>query len=140
MYTHGKDEHMLLTNTGVASTGLKGRWAPGFKPVIVRAAGVIVTNTLATSAALVVSLRKQNAGSTATADRTVIDTITVPASRAAGKGQYVDGLNQEILPGEEVQMVVTTAAGATGDAAHGIIYVEPRQEEPGNLTNLTESA
>jgi hypothetical protein len=46
-----------------------------------------------------------------------------------------DGTTFEIVPGRHVNVRVTTLAAA-GSAAKVVLYVEPRWEEPGNITGM----
>lgn len=121
------------------STGEKGDFAPGYFPVTVRALAVAVAAASAATTAAVITFYRNTLGTTTTTNRTTIDTITVPAAAAAGKVYYVDGLNVEVEPGQELQAVVTTASTTTGTVFVKAL-VETGSEIPANDTSMVESA
>lgn len=135
MYDHGIREVHVKDDASLASTGIIGTWAPGLVPHIVRAAAIVVSNTV--GAAGVVKLMYGDAG-LATTQGTEIDAINLATTHAAGEAVYVEGLDQEVVPGEEVIFDMTDAA-ASGDTGHLILLVEPRWERPANNDNMVES-
>ena len=138
-YNHTQYSVSLGNDVNVATTGEKGDWSPGFVPHIVRAFSVGVTVASATTTATVVTFYKNTLGTTTTDNRTTIDTVTIPAATAAGAVYYVDNFASEISPGQELQATCTTAATTTGVVMIDA-FVEPRWEQPGNDTNMTQSA
>lgn len=137
-YTQSRVEHSDgKSDVAITSTGEIASFAPGYVPHILRAVSLVVTTALATTTAGIVTIRTNVAGTTTTG--TVIDTITIPGGTAAGKAYYLDGLNTEIGPGTELQLVVTTAATSTGKVTPAL-YVEPRWETPANNSSMVKSA
>jgi len=138
-YDHTQYSIEVASAAVCTSTGEKGDWSPGYVPHVVRALTVDVEVASATTTSCVVTFYRNTLGTTTTTNRTTIDTITVPGATAAGSVYYVDGLNAEISPGQELQATVTTAATTTGTNTITAL-VEPRWESPDNDTNMTESA
>jgi len=138
-YTEEFNEIRIVDGGDCTSTGEKGDFNPGLNPVTIRRAAAIVEVASATTTACVITLYKNTAGTTTTTNRTTIDTITIPGATAAGQVLYVDGLDVDVDPGEEVQAVVTTAATTTGTNAV-VLGISPGREVPGNNTSMTESA
>lgn len=136
-YTHGQEEK-LLTASGVVvtSTGTIGRWMPGYKPHVIQAFSAIVSTAITTSGA-VLKLLKGDIG--LTGSLTTISSLNMSVA-ASTKGKVItsDNVNVEVLPGEEVQVRVTTAGSA--GTVWPVIYVTERHEVPGNLTNLVTTA
>ena len=129
-----------LFDAAITSTGEKGDYCPGSHAVIVREINAVVVETLATTTNAVLAIRKQStAGSTATTDRTLIDTITIPGGTAAGKSYYVTGLNVHVSPGEELNVVVTTAATSTG-ITKCVARLDYVPDVPANFANKVLSA
>lgn len=137
-YTHSKYEVMVAQSQNCATTGYKATWQPGYMPHTVRAAALIISVVAATTTSTVVTLYRNTVNTTTTTARVLIDTITIPKGKAKGDTYYVDGLNTEVKPGQEVQFVVTTAATTTG-VNHMKLYVEPRWDRPANNTKQIKS-
>lgn len=132
-YTHSKTE-VLMTATAVSATatGDVAKWSPGYMPHIIRAVSVMPTVNDTTLSGMVFNFNHLDlaSGSTASAIGVLNGTATV----IPGRGMYKDGLNVEVLPGEEVVLNVGTAK--TNVNVKAVIYVEPRWETPANQTNL----
>lgn len=138
-YTTEWNEIVVADAADCTSTGEKGDFTPGLNPCTVRAAAAIVEVASATSTDAVITLYKNTAGTTTTTNRTTIDTITIPGATAAGQVIYVDGLDVDVDPGEEVQATVTTAATTNGTNTV-VLDISPSRERPANNSDMTESA
>lgn len=136
-YPHSKQE-ILMTPTAVSATatGDKAEWNPGYMPHIIRACVVMPTVSGTTISGMTFNFNHLSlvSGSTATAIATLFGTATVTPGRA----MYKDDLNVEVLPGEQVVFNLGTGA-ASGVNVKAVIYVEPRWEQPANLTNLVQT-
>jgi len=110
-------------------------FVPGTIPMIIRRATAVITVATTVSDTVIDIKRRPTAGSVT--GEVVIDTITVPFG-AQGKATTTPALDTEIKPGEELVAEVTSASTA-GDG-HIVYELEPRWEEVGNNTNLTETA
>lgn len=108
--------------------------SPGYSPIILRAAAVVITTTTATADITFNVEFRDPAGGTAT----VLDTIVVPTGTTAGSVIYVDGLNQRVAPGQDINI---EGQGGTGTGAGSITaFYQPCWEHPDNNTDMTESA
>lgn len=144
-YTHGLNEYTLLTSEGVThrTLTLSGRqWShtPGYQPYIVRAVGIVITASGAAAGARRVKMsafRNSTPGGTATTTLTLIDTATLGSLLARGKVVYMDNLNTQINPGQELVVRVTQAATQAAKAKV-IATVEQHWEHPDNNTNLVD--
>lgn len=139
MYTHPYNEIELASAADCTSTGEKGDFVPGLNPVTVRSLAAVVEVASATTTNCVITFYRNTAGTVTTTNRTTIDTITIPGGTAPGSVYYVDGLDVDVSPGQEVQATVTTAATTTGTNSIKM-KVDPSFERPANDTNMTESA
>jgi hypothetical protein len=140
-YTHSKYEVDVRQADGTALADMGAAagnavWAPGYMPHILRAVALVFTEVC--DAVETVTITKRVTAGSDTDEETIDVITTTVADSAAGEVMYVDGLDVEIAPGEELQ-VTWTSAGSTG-IAHIKAYVEPRWETPANLSNMTESA
>lgn len=113
-------------------------WAPGYQPVIVRAASVVLTVALACAATVKLDKRPTPGSDSGRGDGDVA-VITLPNGQAAGTVVYKDQLNVKVSPGEEIVAEVTDAGGGSA-AGHIAIHIEPSFEIPANNTEMTESA
>lgn len=138
-YSRARKEIQLTATANTTTTGVKGTVYCTVRPFTVRAVAAVVKVASATTTSTVISIRKQNAGSTATTDRTVLGTLTIPGAGAVKKSYYKAGFNTTIHPGQTLSAVVTTAATTTGVIAINA-DVDDAPEEPGNETNMVASA
>tara|TARA_Y100000310_G_scaffold258188_1_gene266507 strand:+ start:318 stop:779 length:462 start_codon:yes stop_codon:yes gene_type:complete len=115
------------------ATVAAGVWAPGIVPHRVRAAAVIPLVTAALADDVSVNF---DADLTTPGTPTNLFKILWPTEIKAHKSlYYVPTYNIEILPGQHIDVRVTTL-GAAGSNAKVVLYVEPRWEEPGNITAM----
>jgi len=145
-YTHSKYEVMMqgealvatqvLTGGGINlnATGVVGTWSVGFVPHLIRGAAVISTASDVPAANPVVIAISADITTPGTA--TEMFRLSLPTAGAANKSHYYrPTYNIEIKPGMTVIAKPTTAATA-GVRANIVLYVEPRWEEPGNVTTM----
>jgi hypothetical protein len=137
-YNNYQTEWLLgAGNLALTGTGVIGRRAVGYQPIRVRAFAVIFTVVGGTGSGVLKLKRRPTPGS-ATGE-VVIATLNYTAAQAVvGKGIFVDGINVQLNPGEELAADVTTALTTTG-SGDVIAYFEPSWETPAALTNLTRS-
>ena len=151
-YTHSKYEvmmqpiesvstvHPTMTQAGgtnLAVTTIAARWAPGFVPHIIRGAALVQSATNAVAANPVPVRFEADISTPGTA--TTIFTIAMPTVGQTNNSIfYRPTYYIEIKPGAQVVVRPSTAATA-GVRAHCILYVEPRWEEPGNVTGLKQT-
>ena len=149
-YTHSKYEVMMqpvgpvsgalptaagLAGVDLAVTTVAAKWAPGFVPHIIRGAAVIQSATNAV-AANPVPVRFE-ADISAAGTPTTIFTVALPTAGQTNQSIYYRPTYYiEVKPGSQVQVRPSTAATA-GVRAHCVLYVEPRWEEPGNVTGMS---
>ena len=115
-------------------TGIKARWAPGFVPHIIKGAAIVQTATTFGTNAGVFGFE---ADLTTPGTPTRLFSITIPTAGAIHSSVYFRPTRYiEIKPGQVVDFLVT-AAGVGG--AEVILYVEPRWEEPGNITGMYQT-
>ena len=139
MYTDQKIvEYVAPSATGNGeATGIEARYAVGLFPLILRRVGIILEQEAATGTSAVATIQRRPVAGVA-ANEVTIDTITVPAN-AAGDVFYVDGLDTEIGPGEDVVIDITTAMGT--QATFGFVFeFDPKWDHPDNITEMNESA
>lgn len=147
-YTHSKYEVTLVAATpstapaagfnGIdfnqpGATIAAGIWAPGIVPHIVRGAAVIplVTTALANDASVNFDADISVAGTP-----TNLFKILWPTEIKAHTSLYYRPTYYiEIVPGRHLRARVTTLSDA-GSAAKVVLYVEPRWEEPDNITGM----
>lgn len=142
-YTHSKQHVDMLNSAGTrifvaSASGLKARWTPGYTPHVVRAVVVHTLASFANSAAnrgAVSFWRNSTPGTTVTTALTEIGTVSLATLNARGKVAYVDNLNTQVDPGQEVQVRITDAATGAGKLAFSM-YVEPKWETPANNSNM----
>lgn len=135
-YSHFQNEVMVAANSAVLSSAGQAYWAPGYQPVRLRAAAVVVTTQVTDVAATVAILHRPAAGTTS--GEVTLDTITVPVSAAPGSVIYVDGLDTIIRPGGEVEL--DGGGEGTAGAGHLVLFMEPSWDNPQSNTSMTESA
>jgi hypothetical protein len=133
MYTHQKEQFRSAGFSLTAAT--QARFSPALRPFVLRQVAVAVTTAAATNA--VITIRHRPTAGSATG-QTTVDTITVPAARAAGDVIYLKGLNQRVEPGQDIEFLVTTtaAAGSVDLAAD----FDPAWDQIANKTNAYETA
>lgn len=140
-YTHSKYEVDVRQADGTALADMGAAagnavWAPGYMPHIVRAVALVFTE--ACDAVETVTITRRITAGSDTGEVTIDTITTTVADSAPGEVMFVDNLDTEIAPGEELQVTWTTV-GATG-ICHIKAYVEPRWENPANISDMTESA
>lgn len=133
-YTHSKYEVIAARGADLAATGDEGDWAPGYIPHIIRAVVILITNTIGATGTISVD-KRVTFGSDSGRLVGHVATIALTTAHVGGVAIYKDGLDVEILPGEQVMFDVTDAA-ASGDLADLILYVEPRWETPANISAM----
>lgn len=117
----------------IAATGVQSIWAPGLVPHIIRAVGVMQTAGTPNDGAVHLSFR---ADLTTPGTVTEILKVVLPTTVTGNKVVYKTATRYiEVKPGQIVQCAVTAAATAAS-LAKVILYVEPRWEQPGNLTGM----
>ena len=137
MYTHSKSEVMIAKDASLASAADVGDWAPGMVPHIIRAIALVFTIVPQATGVLKIDKRVTAGSDTGRGDG---DIATINYTTAmVGLVVYVDGLDIEIKPGEEIVAQVTDATPTSG-SAHIIAYVEPRWETPANNADMAASA
>ncbi len=148
-YTHSKYEVMMLpvgtptSISGVAErepvnlgvTGVQAIYAPGFVPHIIRGAAVnpLVTTALTNAAHLSFRSDLTTPGTPTELFKIILPTTFVADSNIHKSVFYRPTYNIEIKPGMVVDMHVTAVGSGYGIVT---LYVEPRWEEPGNVTTM----
>ena len=133
--------------TGAAAAGI-ARWTPGMVPHIVRNIAVIsmATNTWVTKPVIHFRVGPANCTGTVSGQNFTTMTLTSIAGTKATAGTaggsatrnvwYKSALlNQIVNPGQDVVAVAFTKATNTGKVKIAL-YVEPKWETPGNLSNM----
>lgn len=149
-YTHSKYEIMMTpitpaTALGPTAAGAGGaalsvttvvaQWSPGFVPHLIRGAAIIQSASDAPAANPVPVLIQADISTPGTP--TGLFRLSLPTAGSPNKSHYYRPTYQiEIKPGMTVAARPTTAATA-GVRANIVLYVEPRWEEPGNVTTMT---
>lgn len=149
-YTHSKYEVVMVPRTppvtGTAGgptvaefrgvqfglTGVIASWAPGYVPHIIRAAALVMyqKHTGDTNVRVGFDIDITTPG---TATRAF--SIDVPSGGDIGSHYHRPTYIIEVKPGMEVLARVTAAATA-GAMGQLVLYVEPRWEDPGNVTTM----
>ena len=130
----GATQILSAGGLNIAATGVVGTWAPGYKPHFIRGAAIISTasDVPAADPAVVQIL----ADITTPGTPTGLFRLSLPTAGSADNAHYYTPTYQiEIKPGMTVIAKPTTAPTA-GVRANIILYVEPRWEEPGNVTTM----
>ncbi len=147
-YTHSKYEVTLqpATPSSAPDAGFNGIdfnqpgatvaaavWAPGLVPHLIKGAAIIplVTTALAEDVSVVFEADLTTPG-TPTKLFGILWPTEIKAHRSL---YYVPTYAIEIKPGQHINVRVTTL-GAAGSSAKVILYVEPRWEEPANVTGM----
>src|SRR6266540_673605 len=141
-YPHSKYEVYLMGAAGssanlnlAGTTGDKFFWSPGYMPHIIRACALIVTTALSGTLGVLDFDKRVTAGSdTGRVSSGGVARINL-AVKAAGVVIYKDGLNNQINPGQEVVLKLTTAMGTAG-VGTSVMYVEPTWETVGNISAM----
>ncbi len=150
-YTHSKYEVEIVPALGATSiagvtvinglslavTSIAGVWAPGFVPHIIKGAALIRVGAQANDpftgdpVSVIFSADISTPGTA-----TKMFQINLPSSAHGFKSIYYRADRYiEIKPGMTVEVHAATAATA-GVYAKAVLYVEPRWEEPGNVTTM----
>lgn len=137
-YTHSKYEVLVIKNAALSSAADIGDWSPGYIPHIIRAVAMVFTTVMSHTGVTKVDKRPLAGDDTGRGDGDIATINYTVALGAVGKCIYVDGLDVEILPGQEAVFQVTDATPTSGNA-HLILYVEPRWETPANISNMGAS-
>lgn len=134
----GMHEHRLVKSGSLASAAVIGdEFGPGYRPVTIRAAAVILKTTVSCAGVVVVK-KWPTFGSSAS--ESVIASLSIPNAQAAGTVIYKHNLNTKISPGEGVVAEVTDAAGNGTQTADVVIVYEHSHENPANNSDMTASA
>ena len=151
-YTHSKYEVEIVPAQGATALGatavmngmdlgvttIAGVWGPGYVPHIVRGAAIIMVKPTTAFGGAPVGVRFEADISTP-GTPTHLFTISLPSSGAAHKSIYHTPTYQiELKPGMLLEVHATTAA-TVGVYAKGMLYVEPRWEEAGNVTTMRKA-
>jgi len=121
-----------LDMVDLGATGIAARWAPGLVPHILRGAAVKALNGAAlTNPVHIGFMADIDAAGTATE----MFKIVLPTAGQLNNTVYKLATRViQINPGKQVYARVTAAeAGLRG---HIVLYVEPKWEEPGNVTGM----
>ena len=153
-YTHSKYEVEVAPFTGSATgasdstpsvaidglwisvTGIRGRWAPGIVPHIIRGAAVMQMADTEHDAPVHIGFE---ADISVQGTPTRLFTIVLPTAGGDNCIFKIPTYLIEIKPGTILDVVVTAAATA-GSGAKVILYVEPRWEHPTNVTGMLSTA
>ena len=115
-------------------TGVVAEWGPAMVPHIIRGVGMILQSGNPQAAA--VHLRLQHVKGVASTATNIAHLVHPTTVTSLGRCiYYVPSGNIEIKPGELVRTNVT-AAGGVGTYGQVVLYVEPRWEIPGNVTEM----
>lgn len=129
---YGYMESRVVSAATLATTGDKGTYGAGFRPMILRAVAVVY-RAAATGVGMFQIAFRPTAGSDA--GRTVAATgglLVAPA----GSVMLKTGLDLKLMPGNELVIAVSTVAtGLT--SADVYAYFDVFTERPGNVTNVT---
>lgn len=127
----------FLSAVDLSSTGDKGLWPPSGLPATIRRVAVVVTTAVTTPAPVLSFDLRPTAGSNTDRVAGGVGTLTIPASSPLGRVIYKD-LNATLLPGQEVVVNATTAAGA------GVVDIRmnvvPGTDTPANNARMVASA
>lgn len=148
-YTHSKYEVNMVrtlvsglnatTLNGVnlsTVTGVVAYWAPGYVPHLIRGAAVMPFATDADTNALSLGFQ---ADISTPGTPTRLFTITVPTTRTGHTAVYYQPTYDiEVKPGSLVQLNVTAAA-TQGRFGLVTLYVEPRWDDPSNVTGMLKT-
>lgn len=136
-YATGTFTQPVVAAADLSSTGDKATWAPSGLPATLRRVAVVVTTAVTTPAAVISLDYRPTAGSATGRVTGGVGTLTVPASSPLGRVVY-KALNTTLLPGQEVVVNVTVAAGA------GVVDVRldlvPVSDTPLNNPRMVASA
>ena len=136
-YADGTFTQPVVTAADLSATGDKATWNPSGLPATLRRVALIVTTAVTTPAAVVSLDLRPTAGSNTGRVTGGAGTLTIPAASPQGRVVYKD-LNTTLLPGQEVVVNVTTAAGA------GVVDVRlnvvPGSDLPANNPRMMASA
>lgn len=135
-YSHSQIDVRLAEDAALATAAVVGTFSPGYQPVVVRAAALVIT-TAADASGVVTVKHRPTAGSTT--GETNVGTISYGTSEAAGTAVYLDGFEQKVSPGEELIFEVTDATPTAGNA-HCVAFMQPCWEHPDNNTNMAATA
>lgn len=147
-YTHSKYEvHMVPKNRAISAsgtattidgilidvTGIVAGYTVGFVPHLIKGAGVLSSATVANTAIVPIGFE---ADITTPGTPTRAFTVILPVANVGHKSVFYRPTYEiEIKPGMEMTANVTAAATAAINASI-ILYVEPRWEEPANVTTM----
>ena len=150
-YTHSKYEVEIVPAQGATAVGatanmngmdlavttVAGVWGPGFVPHIIKGAALIRVGAQATT-----PFTGDPVSVIFSADISVPGTptkmfqINLPSSAHGHTAIYYRSTYYiELKPGMQCEVHCATAA-TKGVYAKGVLYVEPRWEEPGNVTTM----
>lgn len=135
-YTSGHQREMLIaTGASTASLAVIGLLTPGYFKHKVRAVSLIFTT--AAAAAGILLLKKRVTPGSASGESTVGTINFDGTTGAAGKGVYLDNLDIDIDPGQQLAFEITDVA------ASGVIeikaVVEDNYDAPSNFTDLSQT-
>ena len=136
-YATGTFTQPVVAAADLSATGDKATWAPTGLPATLRRVAVVVTTAVTTPAAVISLDLRPTAGSDTGRVTGGVGTLIVPAASPLGRVIY-KALNSTLLPGQEVVVNVTVAAGA------GVVDVRldlvPGTEIPANNPRMLASA
>lgn len=136
-YASGTLTQPVAPAADLSATGDKATWTPSGLPATLRRVAAVVTTAVTTPAAVVSLDLRPTAGSDAGRVTGGVGTLTVPAASPLGRVVY-KALNSTLLPGQEMVVNVTTAAGA------GVVDVRldlvPVSDTPANNPRMVASA
>lgn len=136
-YADGTLTQPVIAAADLSATGDKATWNPSGLPATLRRLAVVVTTAVTTPAAVVSLDLRPTAGSNTGRVPGGVGTLTIPSASPQGRVIYKD-LNTTLLPGQEVVVNVTTAAGA------GVVDMRlnlvPGTDTPANNARMVASA
>jgi len=136
-YTDSQFSQTLLAAIDLTATGDKAVWAPLGLPTTLRRIAVVVTTAVTTPAARLTLDLRPTAGSDTGRVTAGVDGVLIPAASPLGRVVYQE-VNKTVLPGQEVVLAVTVAAGA-GVATLRLIF-DPVSDIPANNPRMLASA
>lgn len=137
-YQHHQGEMLLgAGNLSLVTAAVIARRCIGYFPIRVRAVSVAFTVVGGTGSGVLKLKRRPTPGSAS--GEVVIATVNYTAAQAVvGKVMFVDGLNVQINPGEELAAEVTTGLTTTG-SGDILVGFEPSWETPAAIATMTRS-
>lgn len=137
-YQHFQADQLIGAGSlSLVTAAVISRRCVGYFPIRIRAFSVAFTVAGGTGSGVLKLKRRPTPGSAS--GEVVIATLNYTAAQAVpGKVIFVDGLNVQINPGEEMAVEVTTGLTTTG-SGDCIVSYEPSWETPAAIASMTRS-